>query len=232
MPSLNGAVVLVTGANGGIGTHFVHEALERGAAKVYATARSPRTWDDDRIVPLPLDVTSPASIQAAVDAAPDVSVLINNAGVSTSSARHPHPHRRGDPHQRRDQLPWPTFPGPRLRPDPDEQRRVDPRPGALTPELVRRRRDLQRHQGGAVVGDQLAAPRTRPARCARGRRARRLRRHSYGGARQHAEDAPCGPRAHRLRRRRGRTSTRSSPTKAPFGPRPDSASRSKRSTPS
>ena len=85
MPSLNGAVVLVTGANGGIGTHFVHEALEHGAAKVYATARSPRTWDDDRVVPLPLDVTSPASIQAAVDVAPDVSVLINNAGVSTSS---------------------------------------------------------------------------------------------------------------------------------------------------
>lgn len=85
MPSLNGAVVFVTGANGGIGTHFVHEALERGAAKVYATARSPRTWDDDRIVPLPLDVTSPASIQAAVETARDVSVLINNAGVSTSS---------------------------------------------------------------------------------------------------------------------------------------------------
>ncbi|NEK56793.1 SDR family oxidoreductase [Geodermatophilus sabuli] len=87
MPSLNGAVVLVTGANGGIGTHFVQEALEHGAAKVYASARSPRTWDDDRIVPLPLDVTSPASIQAAADTAPDVSVLINNAGVSTSSPR-------------------------------------------------------------------------------------------------------------------------------------------------
>jgi NAD(P)-dependent dehydrogenase (short-subunit alcohol dehydrogenase family) len=87
MPSLNGAVVLVTGANGGIGTHFVHQALEHGAAKVFATARSPRTWDDDRIVPLPLDVTSPASIQAAADAAPDVTVLINNAGVSTSSPR-------------------------------------------------------------------------------------------------------------------------------------------------
>ena len=57
MPSLNGAVVLVTGANGGIGTHFVHQALARGAAKVYATARTPRTWDDDRIVPLTLDIT-------------------------------------------------------------------------------------------------------------------------------------------------------------------------------
>ena len=86
MPSLNGAVVLVTGANGGIGTHFVHDALARGASKVYATARTPRTWDDERIVPLTLDVTDPASIQAAVEAAGDVTVLINNAG-STVPAR-------------------------------------------------------------------------------------------------------------------------------------------------
>ena len=86
MPSLNGAIVLVTGANGGIGTHFVHEALARGAIKVYATARSPRAWDDERIVPLALDVTDPASIQAAAEAAGDVTVLINNAGASVSSA--------------------------------------------------------------------------------------------------------------------------------------------------
>ncbi|MFJ5000095.1 SDR family oxidoreductase [Microbacterium sp. NPDC088619] len=82
MPSLTGAVVLITGANGGIGTHFVHEALARGAAKVYATARTPRTWDDERIVPLALDVTDSASIAAAAAAAPDVTVLINNAGAS------------------------------------------------------------------------------------------------------------------------------------------------------
>ncbi|MEU1981809.1 SDR family oxidoreductase [Nocardia sp. NPDC019395] len=86
MPSLNGAVVLITGANGGIGTHFVHEALARGAAKVYATARKPRDWNDERIVPLVLDITDPASIEAAVAAAPDVTVLINNAGASVSSA--------------------------------------------------------------------------------------------------------------------------------------------------
>ncbi|MBZ4487114.1 SDR family oxidoreductase [Microbacterium sp. cx-55] len=83
MPSLNGAVVLVTGANGGIGTHFVRDALARGAAKVYASARTPRDWDDERIVPLTLDVTDGASIAAAVAAAPDVTVLINNAGAST-----------------------------------------------------------------------------------------------------------------------------------------------------
>ncbi|MFG3261946.1 MULTISPECIES: SDR family NAD(P)-dependent oxidoreductase [Streptomyces] len=43
MPSLDGAVVPVTGANGGIGTHFVHDALGRGAAKVYATAH----WSEE-----------------------------------------------------------------------------------------------------------------------------------------------------------------------------------------
>lgn len=85
MPSLHGAVVLVTGANGGIGTHFVHDALARGATKVYASARTPRQWDDERIVPLTLDVTDAASIAAAVGAAPDVTVLINNAGASPAT---------------------------------------------------------------------------------------------------------------------------------------------------
>jgi NAD(P)-dependent dehydrogenase (short-subunit alcohol dehydrogenase family) len=85
MTSLHGAVVLVTGANGGIGTHLVHDALARGAAKVYATARTPRTWGDERIVPLRLDVTDPASIAAVVEAADDVTVLINNAGTSVST---------------------------------------------------------------------------------------------------------------------------------------------------
>lgn len=86
MPSLIGAVVLVTGANGGIGTHFVHEALARGAAKVYAATRRPYDWEDDRIVPLHLDVTDPDSIRAAAEAAPDVTVLVNNAGTSPSTA--------------------------------------------------------------------------------------------------------------------------------------------------
>lgn len=81
MPTLNGAIVLVTGANGGLGAHFVQQALERGAAKVYAAARSPKDWSDDRIVPLALDVTSPESIAAAADIADDVTMVINNAGA-------------------------------------------------------------------------------------------------------------------------------------------------------
>ena len=81
MTSLQHAVVLVTGANGGLGTEFVRQALDRGAAKVYASARSPKDWGDDRIVPLGLDVTDPASIAAAAALASDVTVLINNAGI-------------------------------------------------------------------------------------------------------------------------------------------------------
>lgn len=80
MTTLTNAVVLVTGSNGGIGTEFVHAALARGAAKVYASARVPRQWDDERIVPLTLDVTDPASIAAAAVTASDVTVVINNAG--------------------------------------------------------------------------------------------------------------------------------------------------------
>ncbi len=81
MTKLAGSVVLVTGANGGLGTEFVRQALARGARHVYATARKPRTWDDDRVVPLALDVTEPASVAAAAAAAGDTTIVINNAGV-------------------------------------------------------------------------------------------------------------------------------------------------------
>jgi NAD(P)-dependent dehydrogenase (short-subunit alcohol dehydrogenase family) len=82
---LDDRIVLVTGANGGLGEEFVRRALERGAAKVYATARSPRQWDDDRIVPLTLDLTDAGSIAAAATAAPDVDLLVNNAAIAPAS---------------------------------------------------------------------------------------------------------------------------------------------------
>lgn len=82
MTRLQDAVVLVTGANGGLGIEFVNQALERGARRVYATARTPRQWDDERVVPLALDVTDEASVAAAAAAASDTTVVVNNAGVS------------------------------------------------------------------------------------------------------------------------------------------------------
>jgi NAD(P)-dependent dehydrogenase (short-subunit alcohol dehydrogenase family) len=81
MTGLIGQTVLVTGANGGLGTEFVRQALERGATKVYAAARRPQDWDDARIVPLVLDVSDPDSVVRAAADAPDVTVVVNNAGL-------------------------------------------------------------------------------------------------------------------------------------------------------
>lgn len=73
---------IVTGANGGLGSEFVWELLARGARRVYATARTPREWGDSRIVPLTLDVTDEASIANAATIASDVTIVINNAGIT------------------------------------------------------------------------------------------------------------------------------------------------------
>ena len=86
MPSLHNAVVLVTGANGGIGRELVAQALARGARKVYATARSPTCWQDPRVVPVRLDVTDPASVTAVSAVASDTTILINNAGANPPTA--------------------------------------------------------------------------------------------------------------------------------------------------
>jgi NAD(P)-dependent dehydrogenase (short-subunit alcohol dehydrogenase family) len=80
--SLDGRAVLVTGANGGLGEHFVVQALERGARKVYAAARKPRYWEDSRVQALALDITDPRAIADAVALAHDVDLLINNAAIA------------------------------------------------------------------------------------------------------------------------------------------------------
>ena len=83
---ISGAVALVTGGNRGFGRAVVDELLERGAAKVYATSRSGHPQrDDDRIVPLILDVTDDTSVAAAAQSARDVSILVNNAGISLAT---------------------------------------------------------------------------------------------------------------------------------------------------
>ncbi|MGP3533764.1 SDR family oxidoreductase [Microbacterium sp. RD1] len=80
-------IALVTGANRGIGRQFVLELLDRGAAKVYATARRPETipTDDPRVVPLRLDLLDSESVAEAAASAADVTLLVNNAGISTGA---------------------------------------------------------------------------------------------------------------------------------------------------
>lgn len=84
MTSLANQTVLVTGANRGMGREYITQLLDRGAAKVYAAARNPQqiASDDPRVTALALDVADAASVTAAAQAAPDVSILINNAGIA------------------------------------------------------------------------------------------------------------------------------------------------------
>ena len=82
------SVALVTGANRGIGEAFVEALLDAGASRVYAAARDADSLTDlvardpARIVPLALDITDPAQVQAAAERAADVTLLINNAGTA------------------------------------------------------------------------------------------------------------------------------------------------------
>lgn len=79
--SMQDKIVLVTGANRGIGKALADEALARGAKRVYAGTRQPLTHPDPRLIPLTVDVTDPAQVQAAASEVGSLDILINNAGV-------------------------------------------------------------------------------------------------------------------------------------------------------
>lgn len=86
MTHIKDSVALVTGGNRGLGLAFVNQLLEKGAKKVYAASRSPQTFNDERIVNIPLDVADPTSIAKLPSLAPDVTIVINNAGIIGESA--------------------------------------------------------------------------------------------------------------------------------------------------
>lgn len=80
------AVVLVTGANRGLGQAFVNALLEAGAAKIYAAARDASSITLAGVTPIQLDVTNAADIAAAAARCTDVTLLINNAGIGRGSS--------------------------------------------------------------------------------------------------------------------------------------------------
>ena len=85
MTTIAGATVLVTGGSRGLGRALVEGLYERGAKKVYATARDAATVTHPDAVALALEVTDPASVAAAAEQAQDVTILVNNAGRAISA---------------------------------------------------------------------------------------------------------------------------------------------------
>jgi NAD(P)-dependent dehydrogenase (short-subunit alcohol dehydrogenase family) len=80
--------VLLTGSSSGYGLETARHFHANGW-NVIATMRTPRADvlpESDRMRVLALDVTDPASIAAAVDAAGPIDVLVNNAGIGALGA--------------------------------------------------------------------------------------------------------------------------------------------------
>ncbi|MFI6361466.1 SDR family oxidoreductase [Nocardia sp. NPDC050630] len=86
MTSIKNSVALVTGGSRGIGKALVEQLYARGATKVYAAARDPRTITHPDAVPLALELTDPDAAAALAEQAPDVTILINNAGTALGSS--------------------------------------------------------------------------------------------------------------------------------------------------
>jgi NAD(P)-dependent dehydrogenase (short-subunit alcohol dehydrogenase family) len=84
--NIEGSVALVTGANRGLGAAYTRALVDRGAAKVYAAVRRPETVTEPGLVPVRLDLTDRSSVAEAAKLASDVTLVINNAGISTSAS--------------------------------------------------------------------------------------------------------------------------------------------------
>jgi NAD(P)-dependent dehydrogenase (short-subunit alcohol dehydrogenase family) len=83
---ITASIPVVTGANRGLGRALVDALLDRGAAKVYALARTPdAVRQDPRVVAIRFDLLDSATIAAAAARAGDATLLINNASTAAFS---------------------------------------------------------------------------------------------------------------------------------------------------
>jgi NAD(P)-dependent dehydrogenase (short-subunit alcohol dehydrogenase family) len=94
--TLNGHTAFVTGANGGLGSHFAATLARAGASVALAARRvdalaavaDPLRADGARVATVALDVTDAGSVSAAFDAAAaalgPITVVVNNAGIAVT----------------------------------------------------------------------------------------------------------------------------------------------------
>jgi NAD(P)-dependent dehydrogenase (short-subunit alcohol dehydrogenase family) len=87
--NIEGKVVLITGANGGIGRELIAAFKKAGAAEVIAATRSPvegKSAPEPGVRHIVMDVTDPRSVEeAAGEVGARVDILVNNAGTTAIS---------------------------------------------------------------------------------------------------------------------------------------------------
>lgn len=92
MNIIEGSVVFLTGADGGIGRAFIPELLKNRAEKIYISGINIEALTQiaeefpEKLFPLKLDVTHTEEIQNCIRQCSDVTLLINNAGVELKSS--------------------------------------------------------------------------------------------------------------------------------------------------
>jgi NAD(P)-dependent dehydrogenase (short-subunit alcohol dehydrogenase family) len=92
--NIKDSVAFVTGTNkrNGIGRAIVESLIEHGAKKVYATARNVSQLEDlvaahnGKVVAVALDVTDLDAIQSLGAKYPDVTLVVNNAGLFAATS--------------------------------------------------------------------------------------------------------------------------------------------------
>lgn len=80
------SVVLITGANRGLGKSLVQAFLEARAKKIYVGSRTPIETSDPRLQPIKLDITNAQDVAAAAHTCQDITILMNNAGFMKNAA--------------------------------------------------------------------------------------------------------------------------------------------------